>query len=454
MSANPTEQSTENTEEQQNEQPQQENTIQIEVELHVKNTDENKVNDIEKQDNIQETLETETKKHHIAHPSIVALVNKEVTWKECLNPYHLARLGISGGIAMIFSVLILAGIAYALNSNPCIIGQPKNAQKLDPDSIFNMIIFCLRMSIFVMPIIKIFGHEWLWTNKKIKCTMILAWIIVFVFFVPAGFFSKSFIGIYVNFILIVGALFALIYVFVLSGFYVFWLVFPFGIAAIIAFIVIIIGSWIFEFAIRPDGNFFSISYTIYLLVFQSVTMKFHLYQIPYKCGKCCTCCCNKGKSRKARNNNVTVQDELSDTVLFWYSMIIISIVETFRMAGYTALQDERGNFSGLYSFIFFNIFTEMVARNAIVWEIIYKCMKKEVPPRSRVDAIYYGATNQGEFIPIWTLLLINILNFGPQLECCQYRNAKLSPIVNIFSNWWLIPVLLVVQFVQIIVSEL
>ena len=162
-----------------------------------------------------------------------------------------------------------------------------------------------------------------------------------------------------------------------------------------------------------------------------------------------------GKSRQAKSLTARVEDELSDTVLFYYSMTVISIIESFRINGYVELIHQRSGFGGLYQYIVIVMLTEIIQRNAIMWEVIYKCiLKKENPARTRFNAIYYGARYQGEFIPIWCMALINLFNEGPYKECDFVRDQTLSDNINIGDSWWLVPVLLTKEAVVCLLAEL
>lgn len=132
-------------------------------------------------------------------------------------------------------------------------------------------------------------------------------------------------------------------------------------------------------------------------------------------------------------------------------MVIISVIESFRINGYVQLLDQPSGLGPLIQYMAITMVTEVIARNSIIWELIYRCiLKKENPARPRFNAIYYGARYQAEFIPIWCTLFINIFNEGPSKECDFVRDQTLADNINIGDNWWIIPVLIIMEFVIII----
>ena len=253
------------------------------------NSNDNDSNPID----IEQEMQKKTSKHK-ARPTFSGVLNKQVTWKDFFEFYNVARIGIAAIIAILI-MLTYFGLALAINPNRCKIVVPEwGTIWLQP--FLNRTTFSYRLSLIAIPAIKIFGHEWSWTHLKTNMTVLLAIVIIFTLWLISGFFPSTFMGVYFSVVWICIFIGGGIYIFVLGGgFYTFWIMFPFGIAVMLLLLLIAGGQILFEQFINPENPYtFSIAYPMYLIAFEQVLAKFYLYQLPYKWGKLCTCCCNKG----------------------------------------------------------------------------------------------------------------------------------------------------------------
>eukprot|EP01084_Bolivina_argentea_P147021 257286_1 len=432
----------------------QESNIDTKNQTDAKSTEEETKFNLESHANELEIVEKEreltTKLHR--HPSIIDVINKKVTWTEFFEIYNVLRIGIAAIIA-ILTVLFVFCIVYIINPNKCRVKR-ENSEKIEWSPIANKIQICLELILMFGPVVKIFGYEWKWSSKKSNISFLVMCVIIFIVFMPYAFIYNMNNGIYSGIAISIFVFIIVIYLFAANGFYVFWMILPFVFAFIIGSICVLISAIIFRNFLKPDSFFFGSAYSLFLTVLQFAIFKFNLYSFAYKYGQCFTCPCNRGKTRSIAHDSVTVESELSDMIIFWYSMVVIGTVETFRIAEYIELLEQRGGWGGLYQFVACTIVFEIITRNGILWEILYKCFSKPVPGRTRVMSIYFAAKYQAEWIPIWCALLMNGFGYGPFQSCMHVRDIQLSNTLNVNGEWWLFGLMFGVEIVQAIGSFL
>eukprot|EP01084_Bolivina_argentea_P132406 233661_1 len=158
------------------------------------------------------------------------------------------------------------------------------------------------------------------------------------------------------------------------------------------------------------------------------------------------------------NNNIIVDGRgveylWTDEWIFFISGLFITFVESMRISGILIL---RYNIGQLIVSVIFSIIMEILQRNNLIWEILYKCfLKKQNPDRCKFDAIYYGGRMQWEYVPIGVLLLMNLLNYGPTNPTEDCYRSKLENIYNIlWEHWWVFVVIYIMEILSDILSEL
>eukprot|EP01083_Nonionella_stella_P119462 357102_1 len=391
-----------------------------------------------------------------SYPSLKDLMDRKVTWKEFLGVYNVLRIAIAAVCAIIICLFIFA-IIWFINPNKCF-PERDNPTKIQWNPIKIQIMNWLELTLCFGPVIKLFGYEWKWTAKRTNLSLLLFVFAMFFVFIPhALMYNVGFIQ-YAAISITILVLVFVIYVFSASGFYVFWMVTPFIIAFGITSGVVVGSSYFFRYVLGPDNAYlFSPGYSVFLNVLQMVLFRFDLYSFPYKWGHRWTCPCHKDKCRTtgdAEHKQVTVESELSDMMLFWWSMLTIAVVETFRIAEYVAYLDDPDGWHGLYQFFAYNIVLEIMSRNGMIWEIIYKILNKEVPARTRMMRIYYGAKLQAEWIPIWCAFLMNIFGYGPFEHCDYVQDIELSAKLNVNGKWWFFGAMFASEIAQALGTEL
>eukprot|EP01084_Bolivina_argentea_P080818 146370_1 len=374
-------------------------------------------------------------------PTIADLLNKKTTWKAYLSINNILRVYLATCIAILIFLTEFI-LAYALNPNTCTIERTK-PHHLQWNPFAHVILLSYKLCLTGIAVIKMLGSEWEWTSKRMNGTILFGITLVFCIYIPYGFLLNMNFEIYFFSSVFIGFVVALIAILIADGFYIFWLCFPIIIVSIIIFTIFGAANYVYlSGIITPESPFFSISYNIVLTVIQIVILTWKPFTIPYKWKLFCTCPCNKNKQRrtaktyKDENSVVTVENEISELLLYYIAMIIISFLESMRLSGLLLLKND---YAELAEYIVYSVFFETISRNNLIWEFIYRCiLKKPNPARSKLTKVFYGARYHAEYLPIHMIVLINIFKYGPQTECGRVRNSTLTENVSIpFRNWWL-----------------
>lgn len=185
--------------------------------------------------------------------------------------------------------------------------------------------------------------------------------------------------------------------------------------------------------LRLKRNVFGIVYPFYLTILETAAFWFIcVYDIP----KCCLC-------KKVELNNENKESESGSGAIYYWPdrdlYVLVSAInvftESYRIASVIFLRDD---ISALILTCISSVLTEIMTRNNLYYEIIYRIIwRQSAPPLTRVYSIYLGCKLHTEYIPIFVVILYNLLHFGYTADCYYER---IMDNMDITSKWWLIAV--------------
>ena len=138
----------------------------------------------------------------------------------------------------------------------------------------------------------------------------------------------------------------------------------------------------------------------------------------------------------------------ADEWIYFICGLFIVFIESMRISGVLVLRDDVGQVA---LSVATNILIEVLSRNALIWEFIYKCIckKNKAPDRCKFDMIYYGAMWQWTYLPMFLLLLMNILSYGPTNPKTNCDRNELQFPYDILPNyWWMFIVIYLMEVIS------
>ena len=224
-----------------------------------------------------------------------------------------------------------------------------------------------------------------------------------------------------------------------------WIVFAYygngieGVRRLSAYIIVaslfVIINWIFAgvVVVRLRYNVFGMIYPLYLTILETAAFWFIcIYDIP----ECCLC-----KKIKLNNENKESESGLgaiyfwSDRDLYVYISAINVFVESNRIASMIYLKEDS---LALGIQLIFSILGEVMTRNNLYYEIIYRLLwRQSAPPLTRVYSIYLGVKLHTAYLPIFVVILYNLLHFGYTADCWLKR---IMENMDITGCYWIIAV--------------
>ena len=148
--------------------------------------------------------------------------------------------------------------------------------------------------------------------------------------------------------------------------------------------------------------------------------------------------------------NVT-QDLYSNQFVFLLVAFVSVVVESYRLCGIIRLSHDLNK---VLKQVSFNICSEVISRNNLYYEFIYRLiLKKPNPPLTKCYSIYYGVKFKLQYLPGFLVALFNIWDYGPSYYC--YQNVLPSNIdfKNSKLGWWLFCIYIIGEFLTDWLSE-
>ena len=139
----------------------------------------------------------------------------------------------------------------------------------------------------------------------------------------------------------------------------------------------------------------------------------------------------------------------TDEWIYFFCGLFITFIESMRISGILVLKDDIGQVALSVSM---NIIIEVLQRNNLIWEIVYRCCcKKKNPDRCKFDTIYYGAMWQWTYMPLQLLFLMNILEYGPSNPKEDCYKDELEDLYDLLPGYgWI----MIVIFLQEVMSDI
>ena len=141
----------------------------------------------------------------------------------------------------------------------------------------------------------------------------------------------------------------------------------------------------------------------------------------------------------------------SDQFLFFLISMLTVAVESYRICGVLRVSN---SFMYVCTTIIVNIITETISRNNLYYEAFYRLiLKKPNPPLSKCYSIYYGVKFKIEYLPLFLVILYNLLQFGPSYWCYQNVIPSNIDFMEGKLGWWFVIIYLFGEIMTDLSSE-